>query len=901
MIPSWTTLDEKDRSVFSAVVGFLETRLAERDTIKWALGLKADRQIERIAVVHLLDSTEGRVLKEPWSTAWHLVRESWSQPLVDEDTRDRVYTIGDRLRKGDRSRGIVSDIIELVLPSLVLKPIHVDSIPFVTKRRRPTTLHHLVSASLTSGYLVDLARLGLGELTEAPFLNLLANELEAAVTYGLDLARQTGRTEDPAFWPTRGLRRVRYMQLAPKADQANEPEVFHRGLGPAVKLLHAVVARIAKLGPTSALPFVRHWRVSPSPIHIRLWATIALETALVSPDEVGEFLIGVGTRQFWDLYSFPEIAELRTRRFAELDRRTQVRIVSLLRKLPPNSWWRSTGTYDGNRQYWAFRELKRIELAGAELTPRGRSWLATGVAQFPQLSVMKIDDGFLKASEMHWIHHSPDGQYDALKGFARLRALEVALSPGSKDLRSFMKAQDWLQQPNKATCLLEDLESVEDGGDKSVFVWNHFGWVHSSKEPATEVKAQRDLPHEGERVLRLLNVLSAKTLSAAIEGVSNWLHEWREEVIASPLGLSVWMRVWPIAVEATNAREQMQGDSDLSVSDTFDDQESMHIDKSHTSAGKLVSVLLACLAPGEHSDAFVNGSVARRMKDAVLSATGRSGLIARFRLIERLPLFLLADYDWTIEHLIPTLSKADESLVLWRAVARRTRTTDVLKIIGNEMAERATDLRLDRQTRKSLAASLVRESLHAFRENRTPAVPTSHIQQMLRSLDDEVRGDVARGIREFVEGVEDANNEASAAERFRSAVAPFLQKVWPQERSLSTPSVSHFFAQLPATSGEAFAEAVDVIERFLMPFECWSILHFLLDSRGQLPNAPKLSDIDDAGKAKALLRLLDLTVGTSEGAAIPYDLSDALERVRTVAPGLVNSPAYRRLSTAARR
>ena len=64
---------------------------------------------------------------------------------------------------------------------------------------------------------------------------------------------------------------------------------------------------------------------------------------------------------------------------------------------------------------------------------------------------------------------------------------------------------------------------------------------------------------------------------------------------------------------------------------------------------------------------------------------------------------------------------------------------------------------------------------------------------------------------------------------------------------------------------------------------------------------PKLAMIDDEAKAKALLCLLDRTVGTEENATIPYDLGDALAQVRGVAPNLARTPEYRRLETEARR
>ncbi|QND39659.1 hypothetical protein HB771_22325 [Rhizobium leguminosarum bv. viciae] len=413
----------------------------------------------------------------------------------------------------------------------------------------------------------------------------------------------------------------------------------------------------------------------------------------------------------------------------------------------------------------------------------------------------------------------------------------------------------------------------------------------------------------------LLNQLSEGTLSAAIEGICAWLDAWEKQIVATPLGLPVWLRVWPIAVEATNTRPEKGDDTDLSVTarSVDDDREPMDLDTLNTPAGKLVGVFLAgCppLHPG--SQAFGVGSVERQMRDVAIASTGRSGLIARHRMIEALPYFLRATPDWTQEHLIvPLLNDDGASLALWRAIARRTHFTNVLEIIGGAMAERATDRRLGRETRRRLVFSIVIESLHAFREGRDPAVPNPRTQQMLRTLDDEVRASAANAIQRFVRDLsekvpeegqpesEESENVASAAALFRSAAAPFLRDVWPQERSLATPGVSSALADLPATSEEAFAEAVDTIARFLVPFECWSMLDYGL--YGENDGERKLTLIDDEAKANALLRLLDLTVGTSEGAVIPHDLTDALDQIREVAPALADAPAFRRLSTSARR
>jgi hypothetical protein len=323
--------------------------------------------------------------------------------------------------------------------------------------------------------------------------------------------------------------------------------------------------------------------------------------------------------------------------------------------------------------------------------------------------------------------------------------------------------------------------------------------------------------------------------------------------------------------------------------------------------------LAACPSLPSGAEAFPADSMQKQMRDIVIAAEGRSGLIAKHRMIGALPYFLRADPDWAKKHLIAPLLKDDgAALALWRAVARsRYVNREVLESIGADMAERAIDRRLGRETRCRLVFFLVVDSLHGFRNGEKPAVSNPRIQQMLRTLDDEVRASAANAIQQFVrdlsakagtnapEDGEEQEDPASAAALFRTAAAPFLREVWPQERSLATPGVSGALADLPATSGEAFAEAVDTIARFLVPFECWSMIDYGL--YGDEGKAKKLAIINDEAKAQALLKLLDLTIGTSEGAVIPHDLTDALDQIRSVAPALVESPVFRRLSTAARR
>lgn len=71
--------------------------------------------------------------------------------------------------------------------------------------------------------------------------------------------------------------------------------------------------------------------------------------------------------------------------------------------------------------------------------------------------------------------------------------------------------------------------------------------------------------------------------------------------------------------------------------------------------------------------------------------------------------------------------------------------------------------------------------------------------------------------------VESNDRRSSPEERFRDVVVPFIESVWPKERTLLSCSLSDKFAELPAKTGAAFADSVDVLERFLTPFDCWSL------------------------------------------------------------------------------
>jgi hypothetical protein len=247
------------------------------------------------------------------------------------------------------------------------------------------------------------------------------------------------------------------------------------------------------------------------------------------------------------------------------------------------------------------------------------------------------------------------------------------------------------------------------------------------------------------------------------------------------------------------------------------------------------------------------------------------------------------------------MEDSGEALQLWRAIARRVQRGEVLRVLGQAMAERATDRRLDRETRQSLVFSLIVDHLFSLKgELAIPAISQSRIEQLIRTLDDDLRASAADVVRRFVVDLsKPRDGENSPEQLFLDAAMPFIGNVWPKEFSLVTPGVSKAFADLPAACGDEFARAVASIERFLVPFQCWSLLDYGL--YGEVDGEPRLDMINTPEKGRALLTLLGKTVGRTEGSTIPHELAAALGRIAQVSPDQIRAPEFQRLLAASRR
>lgn len=902
-VTSWLELEPREQDAFWSAVEFLKGRLSKPNTVEWGLDKATHSKILRVAVIHSLNGDEGQKLLEPWKSSWRLIEEFWREPAPEGRHDIGEHLAKSRLNAGELSGSIVQDIVDLVAPRLHLES---HSRYFSdTKRRKAKQANDLFSIRLASGRAVDLNTIKLSEIASQPFMYSFSTSLVAAVTRGLDIAMRTGWDGGVESWRLGQLNRVYTATVVIEGGRNTEPDEFHEGIAPSVKLLYASLERLLDLDASSAREIANRWCNSVSPVFVRLWAALARSPRFASPDEVADFLLNLNDAMFWGVQYFPEIAEVRARRFRDLSEFDQVAISDRIKAMPPRSVWPHMPpgeTFRKEQLLSAVQELSRIEAADGKLNPGIKKWLEVKRSSVKaHYSSTGVESGFPVAHEVQRVETNPDTQFDLLDGERRLDALASALvAPRINwDSDPAERAAAWLRQPDSVERILRDLESSKDPRRGSAQLWERLGWAHSPQS----VGGERDLTGEAERVLILLEALPDDILERAIDGIAHWLSSWERQVLASKRGRTAWSRIWPFAVKATNSRRSANGQSDLSTTGSqMGGAAPLNLDTLNTPAGKLVGVFLSgCPRLKKGSRPFASGTFLRAMRDLIMDATGRSKLIGLYRCIEALGYFLNADRQWATKALVPTLLRQDiEARILWRAVARRFQFVDVVKVLGKEMLRRSVDFDIDRESRQMFAMDLVIECLQSSLELRKPVVEGGAVQQMLRSVEDEVRANVAGVLTRFVNDVTNAKNPThSARDVFVGAVAPFLMVIWPQEYSLATPGVSKAFAVLPAASKEAFAIAVDAVSPFLVPFDAWSMIDYGL--YGESEGKQKILIVDDAVKARAFLLLLDKTISPEERGVVPHELSVALAHIQALSPELNGLSSFRRLAALARR
>jgi len=878
-----------ERQTFAATYIFLKDRMMQQKTLNWALKLSSAQSAERRAVSALIERPFKKFIK-PWPETWRLVEEAWNATSVGS-IHLAAITIERRLKGGDHSGSIIDELVRTVSPQL-----EITARPSVKK---PKDIHQLLSISFTSADAIDPAKFGIYVVQDRQFLGTLASALIVSIDRTLETGHRLGWNAS-LRWRLGEVHRV-YWHKPGKTE--SEPDEFGHGIASIVKTLFSVIERLGALDAGGAKKIISNWQENSQSLYRRLWAALARENNLATPDEVGQFLLSCKDEEFWNLHTFPEIAEVRAVRFADLAIDVQVAILSRIRKGPPRKMWRRIGSkeFAEAKTYWALREFKRIEATGNKLPATFAKWVIDKIEEHPELKKgFGVREGFYGGVEAHYRVPNPETAYNSLAGIERLDALEKALNSkrGGWENDPAERARDWLSIKTNILAVVADLLAVNHPGDYAQ-LFERLGWSYVG---TLEAGTKEQRLAEFSAFSKLIQKLPKDAVAKAIDGLSSWTDSWKSVGADEPKQLiSLFDFLWPIAVVATNSRADVEKPLDLNLTARVaDDREPMDLDTLNTPAGRLVGVFFELWSQTpKGQEPFAPKSALRRMRDKLFRSDRRSGQIVRHRFVAVLNIFLNADPAWTESKLVPLLQSNEESsTALWRALGRRRIYEKLMRLIAPELVRRATDVRLGRETRKSLLFSLVVELLHAMLRNKRPPVTGDKIQQLLRSVNEEVRVHVANIPMQFLR--DNVSGGFTQEQLFAGAVKPFFERVWPQERDLVTPGVSKAFADMPAFAKGDFCEAVAAIERFLVPCDCWSLFDYGFYEKGSA-GVELESVVKSAQDARALLKLLDLTIGHEPDSVVPHDLEIALNRIGQLDKNSDSYPTYKRLAAISRR
>ena len=224
----------------------LDERLTEPTLLKWAAKLRGHQTAERRAVLELLQLRLDGKIPESWRTAWGIIAET--QLAADTDRQGfQDYLLSNRIKEGDRSGALIAEVARLVAPRLSVE--WRSEVPWLSGRtpKKFRDINDILHLSVVSS-TVEIGRgLNLEAVSEVDFLIELAEALEAEVARGLHIGRRIGWHADRDLAWLGGLDRVRLRGNGKHDD----PDRFHQGIAPAVRLLMRTIDTRLRIGKDS--------------------------------------------------------------------------------------------------------------------------------------------------------------------------------------------------------------------------------------------------------------------------------------------------------------------------------------------------------------------------------------------------------------------------------------------------------------------------------------------------------------------------------------------------------------------------------------------------------------------------------------------------------------------------
>ncbi len=896
----------RERYLSNLIDVFISSRLQDAETIDWILEKQSSEKLERLATLGRLKIDRGNRLEEPWVSVWAMIEEMWrSERSFPLDASLSKIRIQKRLNAGERSLALILSICENALPVITL----VSRNNIYKGRRRKKKIKgfrdlFLVSVSDCSSFEPEY--LSLNEIDGVDFLVELFLRLESGLRNLVDTTKYYGLNDRETSQLFGGVNRVNFLKSNGNSSRSVDPDRFSSGVAHACKLMCAILERMIEIESAAASNCAKKLDELDISVYLRIKAFLYKNDSFANTETCEDFLLSLGSEEFWSTRRYPEVTELWVKRFKEMNQDVQSVILRRIRKGPPLSYFNRKFERDKkvklSKRYSAIA-AQRLKLIGVDFSDNDEDWFSEIVIANPDVCNINTWD-YDFPIDVIAIGGSTkvDPILDKLSGLERIERLYDGFKSWRFDVDDGDEAlaSNWMNIKNNHEKVIEDLSSVSAFTDECYEIFDTL-----LNRVAFSAEGERDTVIN-RRIRKLVKTIDQSGLIRSIGGISDWFEQKSGFKLSKRADYDIWISLWGPAVESTNKQHAKRVRSEVYLIGANESRP--EIDTINGPVAKLVELFIrSCPKIGPGKNPFSRRTRLREMRDLIIDAKGHAGAICRIKLIEYIGYFMEADSDWTNEKLISELKIDKEfSLDLWVGISRTSFTDKFLEKAGEDLLKACRVSRLGREHRRNLIYKIVWHCLFAFRGDREPSIDTSRVMQMIRSLGDDVRRYPIDALVKFFRDLTAAEKLTSKDDdlRFRAKLYDqvserFFSRIWPRELSYNTKEISAAISCYPAETGFRFSNAVSEISQLVIPFDCWAVHDFgFFDEDTQVPS---LSQIVKKSDAKSLLTMLNLGVGKSVDSIVPYDLDTALVKIVEVSPDLEQDPRFVRLKIAARK
>jgi hypothetical protein len=806
-----------------------------------------------VANIHLFKSDSARILAnrldaqrdklEPLLVkCWHLIirhiRNAQRDPLVRG-----WFEILPRIKRGDLSMDILERLAGLLTPELRVEPRFGWYDKPDRKIEQPTDLlsvkYHVDEGVSESDFLGAWPK-------DAPIATLdrLVRMLTEALSRVLADAIEVGVESDKGL----GVTDIDVPSVAAHAQNA-----FRDGFLPIVRIAADLWSQLAKKSGPKAKAIFAIWKSSDFRLIHRL-ALFAAADPVVPPQQASDLLLQLPQGELFLTNSRVEVHRLLRARWTEFTEQKRQRIEDRIIKGPPTDWFRPgadlSNAIDSSR-FELLLDFKRSKL------PLGKEALKL-LNEIRKRHPSWRDAEPERAGFMIWqgsVRPVADGK-QTLKSVSSDHRLQAAMKVAEN--ADFMSGDAWqgLCQED-AMSAFEGIEAAPESDRWHQWAWRPFLWN------ATKIANVAELNHVAQLLARWPETHEFHEVAPA---ASAWM-----EQVSDRLKAPVLWALWDLIERRAPRREEVLHNDPFTTA-------------LNDASGHLASVLLK-RTPRPKGQRELGKQLERRYQ-TLTGGHDTFSTLARVRFSAAIAFLFERAPAWATAHLIPSYDwSSPDAAAMWsaRKYSNHIGSSHLFKLTKAPFLE------------MFVRAETAEEDLRAFADWLAFILVVNKAGKADYDLSAmEVRSVLRRArpstLSSFAHRLAIEMESAKPGEKikvWKELIRPIFEGAWPLDAELQSSSTTFKLIQILLATGPAFREAADVIVPFIRAEDPRG--HTSIFSIGQAKQ-----ELYSAAPDK-MLGLLTAAAGDAPERSL-FGLNTALQKLEAIAPQLVQTKAFQRLS-----